>query len=254
MNKSGIPHVIHYCWFGGAPLSKLSVKCIESWKKYCPDYEIRRWDESNVNLEACDYVREAYQAKKWAFVSDFVRFQVLYEHGGVYFDTDVELLKGVDSIVNKGPFMSIESYPGLFTGGNDFILLNPGQGIAAEKGNIFYAEVLEYYKSIRFSAEKTVGMHVTALMLERGLKSENIFQTVCGINIWPKEFFNPINPNSGKIDITDNTVSIHHYEGTWVDGKTRFIEKTFRLIYRVFGEKGAGFMKKIFRKVFKKTN
>jgi hypothetical protein len=145
--------------------------------------------------------------------------------------------------------MSVESYPGLFAGGNDSILLNPGQGIAAEKGNPFYADVLNYYKSIHFSTEKTVGMHVTSLLLERGLKSENTFQTVSGINIWPKDYFNPVNPNSGRLEITDNTVSIHLYEGTWVDGKTRFVEKSFRLIYRVFGAKVAAGMKKAFRKL-----
>jgi len=249
MPKPDIPHVIHYCWFGGKPLSDLAKKCIESWKKYCPDYQIVKWDESNTDLNSCNYVKEAYEAKKWAFVSDFVRFQVIYEQGGLYFDTDVQLIKPIDEILDKGPFMSIESYPGLFVGGNDFILLNPGQGIAAEKGNPFYAEVLDYYKTIHFTTETTVGMHVTSLMLERGLKSENCYQNVCGINIWPKDFFNPINPNSGKLEITDNTVSIHHYEGTWVDGKTKFIEKSFRLIYRVLGEKGAANMKRIFRKL-----
>ena len=95
-----IQKVIHYCWFGGKPIDKLGEKCIASWKKYCPDYEIKRWDESNYNLEACDYVKEAYQAKKWAFVSDYVRFDILYHYGGLYFDTDVELIKPIDDIVS----------------------------------------------------------------------------------------------------------------------------------------------------------
>lgn len=247
-----IPHVIHYCWFGGKPLSNLAQKCIESWKKYCPDYEIVRWDESNTDLQSCDYVKEAYDAKKWAFVSDFVRFQVLYEHGGLYFDTDVQLVKPIDFILEQGPFMSIESYPGLFAGGNDSILINPGQGLGAEKGNLFYAEVLDYYKATDFSTEKTVGVHVTSLMLKHGLKSKNCFQTICGINIWPKDFFNPINPNSGKLEITDNTVSIHHYEGTWVDGKTRFRDKTFQFLFRVFGENISSKIKRLFRSLFVK--
>lgn len=245
-----IPHVIHYCWFGGKPLSELAQKCLQSWKKYCPDYEIIRWDETNTDLNSCDYVKEAYAAKKWAFVSDVVRFQVIYDHGGLYFDTDVELIKPIDSILEKGPFMGIESYPGLFAGGNDVMLLNPGQGIAAEKGNKFYAEVLQHYKKIHFSVEHTVGMHVTSLMLDKGLKEENCFQTVDGINIWPKDYFNPINPNSGKLETTDNTVSIHHYEGTWVDGKIRFRDKTFQFIYRVFGEKVAGNLKQLYRRLF----
>ena len=103
-----IPKIIHYCWFGGNPLPELAVKCIESWKKYCPDYEIKRWDESNFDLNCCDYVKEAYQAKKWAFVSDYVRFKVLYDEGGLYFDTDVELIKPIDDILACGPFMGVE--------------------------------------------------------------------------------------------------------------------------------------------------
>ena len=103
-----IPKIIHYCWFGGNPLPELAVKCIESWKKYCPDYEIKRWDESNFDLNCCDYVKEAYQAKKWAFVSDYVRFKVLYNEGGLYFDTDVELIKSIDDILAHGPFMGVE--------------------------------------------------------------------------------------------------------------------------------------------------
>ena len=103
-----IPKIIHYCWFGGNPLPELAVKCIESWKKYCPDYEIKRWDESNFDLNCCDYVKEAYRAKKWAFVSDYARFKVLYDEGGLYFDTDVELIKPIDDIIERGPFMGAE--------------------------------------------------------------------------------------------------------------------------------------------------
>ena len=102
MSDNCIPKIIHYCWFGGNPLPELAQKCIESWKKYCPDYEIKRWDETNFDLDCCDYVREAYQEKKWAFVSDYARFKILYEYGGVYFDTDVELIKPIDDIVEKG--------------------------------------------------------------------------------------------------------------------------------------------------------
>ena len=118
-----IQKVIHYCWFGGKPIDKLGEKCIASWKKYCPDYEIKRWDESNYNLEACDYVKEAYQAKKWAFVSDYVRFDILYHYGGLYFDTDVELIKPIDDIVSKGPFMGCESHQKKST-------VAPGLGLA----------------------------------------------------------------------------------------------------------------------------
>lgn len=251
-----IPKVIHYCWFGGKSLPDDALKCIESWKKFCPDYEIVEWNESNTDLDCCDYVREAYQSKKWAFVSDYIRFKVLYAHGGVYFDTDVELIKPLDPIIEKGSFMGIESFPGDYVGNDSYFCLNPGQGLAAEKGNEFYGEIITYYESIHFLREDgtmnmdTVGMHVTGLLLKHGLKPENAFQTVCSINIYPKDYFNPVNANSGRVELTDNTVSIHHYAGTWVSGKTKVRDSVFQFIYRVFGEKTASGMKKLYRKVF----
>ena len=251
-----IPKIIHYCWFGGKPLPEDALKCIESWRKFCPDYRIVEWNESNTDLESCDYVKEAYQAKKWAFVSDFVRFQVLFDNGGVYFDTDVELLKPIDSIIEKGPFMGIESYPGAYIGNDSSMVVAPGLGIAADAGNPFYGEVLDHYRSVHFidgdgtMNMDTVGMHVTGLLIAHGLKPENTFQTVCGINIYPKEYFNPLNANSGRLEITGNTVSIHHYAGTWVSAKTKTRDRVFQFIYRVFGRKAATAMKKLYRKLF----
>ena len=105
-----IPKIIHYCWFGGNPLPELAIKCIESWKKYLPDYEIKEWNESNFDINCCAYVREAYEAKKWAFVSDYARFWILYQHGGLYFDTDVELIKSIDDLIVKGAFMGCEPW------------------------------------------------------------------------------------------------------------------------------------------------
>ena len=111
-----IPKVIHYCWFGGNPLPNIAVKCINSWKKYFPDYEIIEWNESNFDLFSCDYCREAYDAKKWAFVSDYARFKILYEHGGVYFDTDVELVKKIDFLLKYSAFFGFENKKYISTG------------------------------------------------------------------------------------------------------------------------------------------
>lgn len=251
-----IPKTIHYCWFGGNPLPDDARKCIDSWRRFCPDYEIVEWNESNTDLNSCDYVREAYQAKKWAFVSDFVRFQVLYDNGGVYFDTDVELIKPIDPIIEKGPFMGIETYPGAYLGNDSSMVVAPGLGLGARKNEEFYKEVLDYYRSVHFMDNDgnmnlmAVGIHVTSLLVKHGLRPENTFQTVCGINIYPKEFFNPMNANSGRIEITDETVSIHHYAGTWVSERIKTRDKTFQFIYRVFGKKTASVMKKIYRKLF----
>ena len=103
-----IPKIIHYCWFGGNPLPEDAKKYIESWRKYCPGYEIKEWNESNFDINCCDYVREAYEAKKWAFVSDYARFYILYQYGGLYFDTDVEMIRPLFSILQKGSFMGME--------------------------------------------------------------------------------------------------------------------------------------------------
>ena len=104
-----IPKVIHYCWFGGNPLPELAKICIDSWKKYLPDYEIKEWNETNFDLDSCEYIREAYNCKKWAFVSDYARFWILYNYGGLYFDTDVEILNPLDDIIKCGSFMGNET-------------------------------------------------------------------------------------------------------------------------------------------------
>ena len=103
-----IPKKIHYCWFGGNPLPESAKKYIETWKKYCPDYEIIEWNEENFDVTQNQYCKEAYEAKKWAFVSDYARFWILYRYGGIYFDTDVEVIRPIDDMVAKGPFMGCE--------------------------------------------------------------------------------------------------------------------------------------------------
>lgn len=208
-----IPKKIHYCWFGGNPLPELALQCIESWKKYCPDYEIIQWNESNFDVECCDYVKEAYQAKKWAFVSDYARFKILYEHGGLYFDTDVEIIKSLDDIVSKGNFMGRE---------NDHrVLINPGLGLAASPRMEIYRELLESYHCRHFLEKdgslnlKTVVDYTTEILVQHGLQNTEEVQNVAGITIYPQEYFCPMNYDTGKITITPNTYSIHHYTASW---------------------------------------
>ena len=129
-----IPKIIHYCWFGGNPLSDLAQKCIDSWKKYCPDYEIKEWNESNFDLNSCDYVREAYQAKKWAFVTDYVRLYAMVTEGGIYMDTDVEVIRPLDSFLSNRAFSGFEDETNIPTG-----------IMACEKGFPLFEELLEEY-------------------------------------------------------------------------------------------------------------
>ena len=214
-----IPKVIHYCWFGGNPLPETAIKCINSWRKYFPEYEIKEWNESNFDVNCCKYVKEAYLAKKWAFVSDYARFWILYNYGGLYFDTDVEVIKDMQEIVKKGPFMGREPIdkhdPTLGQG------VNPGLGIGANLGLSLYKEMLDFYDTIHFLNEdgtlneKTVVFYTTNILKRHGLRKSPEIQNVEGIYVYPVDYFCPLNYQSGKLTITDNTVSIHHYSASW---------------------------------------
>lgn len=215
-----IPKIIHYCWFGGNPLPELAVKCIESWKKNFPDYEIKEWNESNFDINVIPYTRDAYKEKKYAFVSDYARFWILYNYGGVYFDTDVEVIKSFDKILASGPFMGIERDP-MFEGDN--ILVAPGLGLAVEEHNEIYKKVLDKYETLSYLDKEgnripiTVCDIVTNLLLGYGLKNVKGIQKVSGISIYPSEYFNPINPISHRIHKTRNCHSVHWYMASWVE-------------------------------------
>ena len=149
-----IPKVIHYCWFGRNPLPPLAIKCIESWKKYLPDYEIREWNEDNFDVNIVPYTQEAYQVKKYAFVSDYARFWILYKYGGIYFDTDVEVIKPLDDIIARGPFMGCER-EGVATTDSIFPIginlgVNPGLGLGAIPNIELYKEILDMYATLHF--------------------------------------------------------------------------------------------------------
>lgn len=251
-----IPKKIHYCWFGGKPLNKLGKKCLKSWKKYFPDYEIIEWNESNFNFDCCQYVKEAYEAKKWAFVSDYARYKILYEHGGIYFDTDVEVIKSFDDILSKGSFMGCENPPLMNKTNKDLseehIKVASGLGCAAEPGLDFYREILTDYEKSSFLNEDgsmnlyTIVARTTDLLRKYGLMDTDDIQCIAGINIYPAEYFCPINMDTGKLVITKNTYSIHRYAASWVDDYSRFRGKIYIIIRRCLGEKLTLKIRKIF--------
>lgn len=216
-----IPKIIHYCWFGGNVLPKEYEKYIDSWKSNCPDYQIQRWDESNFDINCCKYVREAYEAKKWAFVADYVRFYVLYEYGGIYFDTDVELLRPIDELLIMGNFMGTEY-------SHDGLVVNPGLGLGARPHLEFYKEMLSMYESISFYDKdrtynmKTVVDYTTGMLTKHGKLLADRIVNICDINIFPVEYFCPMDSFTGEINITDKTYSIHHYSGSWLDKENKF--------------------------------
>ena len=229
-----IPKIIHYCWFGGKPLPKSAEKCIASWKKYLPDYEIKRWDESNFDVNAIPYTREAYAACKFAFVSDYARFWILYHYGGVYFDTDVEVIRPIDDIINRGCFLGVESIR------NGIYTVNPGLGFAATQGTAVIGEMVNLYSTFHFtntdgaSDLKNIVEITTEYLSARGLRNTDEIQQCCGFTIYPKDYFCPIDYDTRELKITENTRTIHHYAESWVPRSTRFKNALSRLFGKRF--------------------
>lgn len=229
-----IPKIIHYCWFGKTPLPPLALKCIESWQKNMPDYEIKEWNESNFEISTTSYTKEAYEKKKFAFVSDYARFWALYHHGGIYLDTDVELLKSIDSLVQKGPFLAREKS---VKEDNSFAMVNPGLGMACYKEHPLYREVLDYYETHHFIQNgkpnyTTIVSIVSDILAKHGLSNLDVFDTCSNITIYPTNYFCPQKGPSGKITITPNTYSIHHFAGSWVDPSQKsIIEKLWNFFH-----------------------
>lgn len=206
-----IPKVIHYCWFGGNPLPELAIKCIGSWKKYCPDYEIKEWNESNYYTDNV-YARETLEQKKWAFYSDFARLDIIYKNGGIYLDTDVEVIRGLDDLLKNICFLGIEKSGYIAT----------GLGFGAVKRNENIKRMLKEYDNIHFILPN--GMYDflpcpernTYPFMQYGFSSKaKEIQEICGATIYPPEYFSPLNYETGEMNVTENTYSIHHYTASW---------------------------------------
>ncbi len=206
-----IPKIIHYCWFGGKPKSELAEKCIRSWKKFCPDWEIREWNEANFDISTAPlYVRQAYEAGRWAFVTDYVRLVGLTAMGGVYMDTDVEIIKPLDKYLHHRGFAGFEAIDRVQTG-----------LLACEKGMPLFREFLEYYHTARFIKEDgtqdiTTNVEVlTRLCQNHGLRLDGSYQEIGGFAVYPKEVFCPVEYETMKLKKTRKTVVIHWFSGSW---------------------------------------
>ena len=253
-----IPKIIHYCWFGGKPKPKLAEKCIKSWKKYCPDYEIVEWNEGNFDVSTAPlYVRQAYEAGRWAFVTDYVRLKALTEMGGIYMDTDVEVVKPLEPFLKHEAFVGFEHVERVQTG-----------LMACRKGFPLFLEFLKYYDGASFlnpdgSANITTNVEVlTRLCLQHGLVLNDKFQIVDGLTVYPREVFCPVDYDTMKLKRTRKTVTIHWFSGSWHteeelramrDEKRRQQkEKISNIRYAVgnklFGENGYEKLKSIIKK------
>ena len=219
-----IPKKIHYCWFGRNPKPKLTEKCIRSWEKYCPDYEIIEWNEDNFAVDAAPlYVRQAYEAGKWAFVSDFVRLKAMTEQGGIYMDTDVELVKPLDGFLKHQAFAGFETPENISTG-----------MMACEQGFPLFLEFLKHYDGISFYNEDgslnvtTNVATVTGICLKHGLVQNGSYQVVEGLALYPCDVFSPVSFETGNLHRTRKTAAIHWFSGSWYTEEEKQHRKALR--------------------------
>ena len=222
-----IPKVIHYCWFGTDELSDLAKKCINSWKKKCPDYTIRLWNEKDFDMNLYPYMKEAYEEKAWGFVPDVARLIIIYNEGGIYLDTDVEIIKSLDPLLDNKAFFGFES--------SSFV--NLGEGFGAESHSEVILEMLKeyehhHYRNERGEIDRTPSPYIQTETLKRlGLNVGNYYQTVCGASVYPTDYFCPISFDTGECIITENTYSIHHFDGSWLDDYQKEMLKVKREIF-----------------------
>lgn len=225
--KITIPKVIHYCWFGGNPLPKLAKDCISSWRKYLPEYEIKEWNESNFDVYQAPYIAEAYHLKGYAHVSDYARFWILYNYGGIYFDTDVELIRPINDILELGSFAGFEcpeNLPSDNPNGN----MNPGLGVAVPAKHPFFKTMLDFYNQhhfIKWNGKNTGNItHKVTQFLDYDHKEviEGGIVKVNDLFVYPIEYFCPLNYYTGEMIVTENTRTIHHYMASWVKHTNRW--------------------------------
>ena len=213
-----IPKKIHYCWFGRGEKPTLAQKCIASWRKYCPDYEIVEWNEDNFPIDNYPYARYFLDNKRWAFLSDFVRLVVVAEQGGVYFDTDVELIRSPDELLQYEAFYGFENDQNIAT----------GLGFGAQANHPTVLAMRQQYLGLRPALN-------TKALLPFGLKLDGLRQTVAGAEILPSEFLNPYDDPTGRLNKTNNTVSIHWYSKSWMSKGTILRSKLTKPLHRIFG-------------------
>lgn len=222
--KMLIPPTIHYCWFGRGELPDLYKRCIESWYKHCPDYTIKQWNEENCDIAETLFTKQAYEVKKYGFVPDYFRLKIIYENGGIYLDTDVELLKSLDDLRYNEAFCGLQM-PGE---------VNLGLGFGAQRGNKIIQYLLERYKSMAFvnedgSLDETISpVYQTADLIKIGMKYGSVVQQLRGMTIYPIEVLSPKNIHTGELSIAEKSYAIHHYDGSWVTGE-RLKKKKIRM-------------------------
>lgn len=234
-----IPKIIHYCWFGNNEKDKLAIKCIESWKKFCPDYEIIEWNETNFDVHINEYTSYCYENKKWAFLSDYIRLYVIKKYGGIYLDTDVELINSYDSLLTNEAFFGFETLK----------YINTGHGFGAIPNHPIVSEMLNIYDALRPGDDGSYTLSAcpelnTRPLLKKGLKQDGTMQIIDKVLILPIDFLNPFDDPTGTLKKTDNTISIHWYNKSWINIKAKRRSKVTRIFHRIFGVDCFAFLKR----------
>lgn len=226
-----IPKTIHYCWFGKGEIPEKDKECIESWKKHCPDYEIMLWNEGNYDISKNKYMQQAYQEGKWGFVPDYARLDIVYNNGGIYLDTDVEIIQSFDDLLNNKGFAGFEE--------DRYVAL--GLGFGAEKNNPLIKKMRDQYDGLSFINEdgtlNTIPSPVlsTQILEEAGYIMDGSFQCIDGFNIYPSEYFCPMDYQTGEVIITKYTKSIHWYNASWFTDIRKKETNVKRRLCRTFG-------------------
>ena len=223
-----IPKIVHYCWFGGKPEPEDVKKCISSWRKHLPDYEIKRWDETNYDVHKNQYMSDAYKEGKWAFVSDYCRLDVVYQEGGIYLDTDVEVIKSFDNLLQEQMFCGFEIRDSKGVKKNIPIEYSVafGLGFGAEKGHPILKEMLDLYETLQFyHADGSLNLvacprYQTQILCQHGLIPNNMTQRHDSFIAYSPEYFCPqSNVTDEMLMFTENTYSIHHFSVSWAPKK-----------------------------------
>lgn len=225
-----IPKTIHYCWFGGNKKPKLVEKCIQTWRKYLPDWEIREWNDANYDYKRSSYAEAAYDAGKYAFVSDYARFDILKQYGGVYLDTDVEMVRPIpEEFLQYGIFCALEMDA----------MIAPGLVFAGVKEHSLFDEILYSYSIDKFERNEkglylSVVTRCTALLEEKGFKREDRFQRLEDIAIFPEKYFCAYDMALCKPVISQETIAFHHYAASWLPWYLRARKRLGARVRRVF--------------------
>lgn len=227
-----IPKKIHYMWLGKQKIPDRLQKCVDSWKRYCPDYEIIRWDENNYDITKTAYMKEAYEAGDYGFVPDYARLDILYHNGGIYMDTDVEVRRGLDSLLYQEAFCGVEKWQ----------VLNFGGCSGAVKGQPMLRNFLDARTQLKFidkdgkKNRTTCGFYDTKVALEHGYVLDGTTQNIRGMNIYASDYFHPYDYMSGIVNCTEHTYSVHWFNGGWLDEKMKLENeeavRRFDQIYR----------------------